>query len=122
MTNERIVIRFPKGNKIRYWQDFQCYEGVPSGIDFIVDKFEHNQLHLSADGYGFGVLDRPQGAYGSGNIMIDPKCLTEVEPPKPDPFAEVDKVIDDMRWQGRAAEFKALVRAIVEVCKKECGK
>jgi hypothetical protein len=65
-------MKFRKGNKIRYSQDFHIREGVPSGVDFQVVKMvgganPNKSYKLVADGYGS--LERNK-KYGCGAIFI----------------------------------------------------
>ena len=60
-------MKFRKGNKIRYGQDFRIFVGLPSGIDFDVELFGDGRFELTADGYGKHGHD---GAYGNGALCV----------------------------------------------------
>jgi hypothetical protein len=66
-------LRFPKGNKIGFWMDFQYWECIPSDRDFyIAGEAPHDSLDLVAEGYGL------EGSYGNGSIFVARKdvfCL-----------------------------------------------
>jgi len=61
-------MKFRKGNKIKFGQDFTFKKGIPHNIDFTIERF--NEAHfikdrkyrLIADGYG------RKGNYGNGAI------------------------------------------------------
>jgi len=58
-------MRFRKGNKIGYGLDFAFYRGVPSGVDFRVDKILPNGvILLVAPGYG------DHKNYGNGGVAV----------------------------------------------------
>jgi hypothetical protein len=62
-------MKFPKGNKILYGQDFGWHRGVPSDVDFEVEKIngeEGSLMWLVADGYGRMGGDK----YGNGSICV----------------------------------------------------
>lgn len=61
-------MRFRPDNKIRYGQDSQQHVGVPSGVDFTVEKFGSDlsgMFVLVGDGYG---QIKPRGHYGNGAL------------------------------------------------------
>ena len=61
------VVSFPE-NKIHFYQDHGFWEGVPTGIEFTVQKEAgHNDYWLVADGYGN--RDKPN-CYGNGCIAV----------------------------------------------------
>jgi hypothetical protein len=71
---EKHLIRFKEGNQIKYYQDFQCWQGIPSGIDFKVETLSDGNFVLTA--YGYGQLEPyDKHSYGNGNIF--PYYLTE---------------------------------------------
>lgn len=59
-------MKFPKDNKIVYGQDFGCYVGVPSDVDFEVKQISNNHMQLVADGYGIMGGNK----YGNGAIYV----------------------------------------------------
>ena len=66
------TLRFRKGNRIKYMQDFTCHEGVPAGIDFRVERYRGSNkktwdFTLTAPGYGD--LTVP-GRYGNGSLTV----------------------------------------------------
>lgn len=58
-------MKFKRGNKIRYGQDFGIYQGVPANIDFEVELLDKDgdSVKLVAPGYG----GEP---YGNGALYI----------------------------------------------------
>lgn len=75
MNNTRLlgkVVSFPE-NKINFFQDFRWFKGVPTGIEFLIEKEAgHNDYWLVADGYGN--LDKPN-CYGNGAIAVKEKDI-----------------------------------------------
>lgn len=63
-------IKFKKGNKIKFLQDFSFLIGVPSDIPFNIEDYSEERLRLTSNGYGFGVPGQPDGEYGNGAIYI----------------------------------------------------
>ena len=64
---KKSAVRFPEGNKIVFWMDFSCWEGIPSDRTFYItgDAAEqHKSFYLAADGYG------ARESYGNGSIMV----------------------------------------------------
>lgn len=57
------TIRFPKGNKILYGQDFAIWCGVPHDVEFEVVKVCDSYMVLKGPGYG----GKP---YGNGRIYV----------------------------------------------------
>ena len=65
-------MKFRKGNRYRYGQDFKYYKGIPHGIDFKVEN--GNIIKLTAFGHG-----EPGDGYGNGPIYIsDPKVKKRI--------------------------------------------
>lgn len=59
-----MFIKFKRGNKVPYFQDFRFMRGVKSGIWFKVTKFSgNNGMWLQAPGFG----GKP---YGNGQICV----------------------------------------------------
>jgi hypothetical protein len=58
-------VKFRKGNKILYGQDFRVLEGLPSGVDFEVypQNKDNSLMKLVAPGYG----GHP---YGNGALYV----------------------------------------------------
>jgi hypothetical protein len=66
---EKHTMRFEKGNKIKYGKDFRFYEGIPSGIDFVVKHLEGDKFDLSA--YGYGQMEpHDEHSYGNGSLFV----------------------------------------------------
>jgi hypothetical protein len=68
----RPAVRFPDGNKIQFWMDFACWEGIPSDRDFYINGEsapQHASFYLVARGYGV------RGDYGNGSIMVNKSAL-----------------------------------------------
>ena len=64
-------MKFKKGNKFIYLQDFSVYQGIPDDIDFKV-TFENNEkTRVSLEAFGYGQT-KPwsHGSYGNGKIYI----------------------------------------------------
>ena len=67
-----IKIRFHKGNKLRYMQDFAVWEGIPHHVEFDVEILPdrdgdepNSRVKLRAPGYGY-----PYPNYGNGALYI----------------------------------------------------
>ena len=58
-------MRFKKGNKINYGQDFGIHQGIPHNVDFEVHNFYNGKFKLIANGYG---NLKGYDNYGSGAI------------------------------------------------------
>ena len=56
-------MKFPKENKIMFFQDFTFYTGVPSGVNFKCEIINRDTLQLTAPEYG----GKP---YGNGFLLI----------------------------------------------------
>lgn len=56
-------MKFRKGNKIAFCQDFAVWEGLPNGVDFEVSPVGKDSVKLVAPGYG----GKP---YGNGAIYV----------------------------------------------------
>ena len=70
------VVRFPEDNELVMFQDFRWWKGIPSGVDFVIEKKANtSEYWLSAD--GFGNLTKPN-SYGNGKIAVSEKILKEV--------------------------------------------
>jgi hypothetical protein len=84
---------FEKGNKIVYGQDFCWYKGVPSGVDFEVDKIHGSIMFLKADGYG-----NIPGNYGNGSICVYLKeDFKSADKPKAKDNKHNDKIIKHLQ-------------------------
>jgi hypothetical protein len=71
-----IVVRFPEDNELVMFQDFRWWKGIPSGVDFVIEKKANmSEYWLSADGYGN--LEKPN-SYGNGKIAVSEKIIKEV--------------------------------------------
>jgi hypothetical protein len=57
-------MKFPKGNKICYFQDHRVHEGIPSTVDFELEVSKEGSVTLRAPGFG------KSGDYGNGAIMV----------------------------------------------------
>lgn len=66
-----MKIKFKKDNKIIYGQDFHCSRGIPSDIEFTVEKFTNDKIILKAKGYG----DLESGNYGNGSLSV---CVNDL--------------------------------------------
>ena len=56
-------IRFKCGNKVLYYQDMSYWRGLPSNVEFTIDRIDDNSAVLSAPGYG-------GDPYGNGRVYI----------------------------------------------------
>lgn len=87
LTDEGAKIRFPKGNRIPYGQDFSMKRGIPSDVEFtvvLILETEDHRFQLRGPGYG------EKDNYGNGaiyvsmreleNIKIEPDETPEEEP------------------------------------------
>lgn len=61
------TLRFRRDNRIRYGQDSMQYCGIPSGVDFVVERFGEGVYRLCGDGFGF---HQPNGEYGDGALYV----------------------------------------------------
>lgn len=64
-------------NEIVYCQDHGYWRGIPSGVEFSVDRLNEGTLKLVAEGYG-ALKDNPYGLkyhYGNGAIYVDESDL-----------------------------------------------
>ena len=75
-------MKFPPDNKIKYGQDFSQHVGVPSGVDFEIEKAEDTisyAYELTGPGYG----GEP---YGCGKMYVwgltDEEAQLFGEPPR----------------------------------------
>jgi hypothetical protein len=58
-------MRFPEGNRIGFWMDFEYWKGIPSDRDFYIrGEAPHGDLDLVAEGYGV------RESYGNGSIFV----------------------------------------------------
>lgn len=71
MIGRADAMKFRKGNKIYYGQDFRYRRGVPSGINFQVSKWKMGFV-LRADGYGLF------GNYGNGALFLYNSRLSKI--------------------------------------------
>lgn len=65
-------MKFKRGNRITYFQDFHACTGLPSDVDFDVKRVNHGGVEgydLRADGHGGDV-------YGNGAIHIRPHMVS----------------------------------------------
>lgn len=63
---------FPPDNKIKFWQDFSGWEGIPSDRMFYPREECNKNIVFVADGYGIIAGDKYglAGKYGSGAIYV----------------------------------------------------
>jgi len=59
-------MKFRKDNRILCGQDCRYYHGIPSGVDFKVERFGHG-YKLTAHGYG---VHGYRGSYGNGALYV----------------------------------------------------
>lgn len=59
-----VVLKFRKGNKIPYRQNFESFTGIPSGIEFSVEWITDQSVKLAAPGYG----KVSNAGYGNGPL------------------------------------------------------
>ena len=74
ITQKKHLVRFEDDNQIKYGQDHQWWQGIPSGIDFKVETLSSGNFVLTA--YGYGQLE-PHDEHSYGNGKLYPCCLTE---------------------------------------------
>jgi hypothetical protein len=58
------LMKFPKDNKIVFFQDMSWWQGVPSDVDFDAKIKKDGTVYLSGPGYG------EHGNYGNGMLML----------------------------------------------------
>jgi len=76
--NGYITLIFPD-NEIDYSQDHGFWRGLPSGVEFSVDRLNEGVLKLVAEGYG-ALKDNLYGLryhYGNGAIYVSESILPE---------------------------------------------
>lgn len=61
-------MKFRKGNRYRYGQDFSQHRGIPAGIEFSVTRFSRKDMFvLMAPGYGdLSTVD----SFGNGKLYV----------------------------------------------------
>jgi len=63
---------FNSDNKIVYWQDHRALRGIPSGVDFEIEKMSDGQYNIT--GYGYGIITKSPNyddkAYGCGSLFV----------------------------------------------------
>jgi len=73
MAGKNKTIRFRKGNKTLYWQDFRFMRGLPHGVDFRVTRVvldRHNHYYVLS-GYGYGeIIKGDSQSYGNGSLYV----------------------------------------------------
>jgi len=63
------VLQFGPKNKMKYGQDFRQHKGIPSGVDFAVERL--SDTHYRLTGYGYGQLDSgDHKGYGNGKLYV----------------------------------------------------
>jgi len=78
VTGSLPFVMFPDGNKIRFWQDFSGWEGIPSDIRFYPKEEINGSIVFIADRYGILKNNKwnLSGEYGNGAIYVSTKDLT----------------------------------------------
>lgn len=74
-------MRFRQDNQIPYGQDFGFYRGVPSGVDFKVEKSTGELFDVPGlfrlTAYGYGQLEPyDEHSYGNGALHVSSRRLT----------------------------------------------
>ncbi len=64
--SKAIKAKFPKDNKIVYWQDFRLHTGMPSNVEFEMLFSSPDKSFVVCRAPGYGVA----GDYGNGKIVI----------------------------------------------------
>lgn len=73
---EGIIIRFPINNEFPFFQDFQWKKGIPSAVDFTIEKSANEEEYwLCGDGYGNTTRVE---LYGNGKITVSKEILKNV--------------------------------------------
>ena len=68
LTQEKHLIRFDKDNEIKYGQDHQFWQGIPSDVDFRIETLG-DKFVLTA--YGYGQLEpHDEHSYGNGKLYL----------------------------------------------------
>lgn len=65
-------MKFRKDNQYSYGQDFSVFRGIPSGVDFKVERIgalDKNIFRLTAHGYG-QVDPWDRNSYGNGALYV----------------------------------------------------
>jgi len=67
-------VKFPKGNEIDFFQDFNFLSGIPFNIEFTIESktSSKNKYWLIGKGYG------QKGFYGNGRICVDYKDIITI--------------------------------------------
>lgn len=68
----KISYLFPKDNKIRFWQDFSIWEGIPNDVEFSPIKISNGSVTFIGIGYGASKtnLYNLAHSYGNGAIYV----------------------------------------------------
>lgn len=76
-TGNLAFLMFPDENKIRFWQDFSGWEGIPSDRRFYPKEETNGSIVFIADGYGITGNNKWNlgGKYGNGAIYVSVECL-----------------------------------------------
>lgn len=114
-------MKFKKGNKIHFGQDFSYYMGIPHNVNFKVVRFGMDAYKLVADGYG--LLDKPN-AYGNGALY--PHGLTKRQKERFEkaleeqklPQATVDKKLENI-LEATISKIDSLYGEGGPFCKKK---
>ena len=61
-------MKFKAGNTIKFGQDHQFWEGIPSGVDFSVSRFDGAAKYVLR-AHGYGLIGTP-GGYGNGALYV----------------------------------------------------
>ena len=111
-------MKFPKGNKVIYGQDFGWKVGIPHDIHFQVE-FTGNLMRLTGPGYGI------KNNYGNGPLHISlpttvkEKCKCGYEKPEAGDFKDVSLAMLILQLELKKAEM-AKVRDGLQDLYYEC--
>ena len=79
VTGSLPFVRFASGNKIRFFMDFNTWEGVPDDVQFYpIDELHNGLIGFIGDGYGVLPKYNAAGKYGSGSIHIPKDQIPEL--------------------------------------------
>lgn len=72
---EGIIIRFPINNELSFFQDFQWKKGIPSDVDFTIEKSANEEEYwLCGDGHGNTTSIE---LYGNGKIAVSKEIIMD---------------------------------------------
>jgi hypothetical protein len=79
VTGSLPFVMFPDENKIRFWQDFSGWEGIPSDRRFYPKEEINGSIVFIADRYGILKNNKwnLSGEYGNGAIYVSTKELSD---------------------------------------------